>query len=94
MSDCKSCVEISNELERVNAENEQNKKLVAELMAQIEQLKIGAIVAFDPNHKFVDLGEPFDDLHFGQPNEEEREAELVNQLPAFSTLFKSGKLIV
>jgi hypothetical protein len=91
MSDCKNCIEIKSELERLRTDLEQEKQLNAELLVQIEQLKLSAAVAYDPNHVFVDLSEPFDDLHIGQENEEEQ--ELVNQLPTFSTLFKNGELI-
>lgn len=91
MSSCLNCVELKAESERLKAENEQEKQLNAELLAQIEQLS--AAVAFDPDHVFVDLSERFDDQHIGQPNEEEREQELIGQLAAFSTLFKNGKLI-
>lgn len=66
MSDCKNCVEIKTELERVNTAYDQEKQMVAELLAQVEQLKLSAIVAFDPDHKFVDFSEPFDDLHIDQ----------------------------
>lgn len=41
-------------------------------------------VGFDPNHKVFDLSKPFDDLHVGQLNEEEREQELI---PIFSELY-------
>lgn len=96
MSDCKGCVSTNVELERVMAayeqesmKNERKDQLIAELLAENEQLKSSAAVAFDPNHVFVDTND--DDLHAVQEFEEEREQELVNQLPAFFTLFKKDE---
>lgn len=93
MSDCFSCTEFKTELERLKAENERKDLLIAEQMLLIEQLTLNEAVDFDPNRVFVELTESFDNRHFGQPNKEEHERELVDQMLEFSILFKNGELI-
>lgn len=84
MSECHHCVELTEE-------NVELKQEIEKLKRHIAEIESSAKAAYDPEYKFVDLSQPFEDSHVGQANEHEVEAELIAQLPKFESLFLDGK---
>ena len=87
------CVEIALLKERIaerDATIAENKKTIALLRAQLPTTTVSNK---DICAVFLKRGAPFDDEHLGRDDEDEREVQLVAELPPFLSTFVKGVFI-